>query len=235
MRQTRLIAAAVALSVAIGGLFLAIPRSISGIIAFESLPIMSRLRAGKLVSKERHDRLVRAQAQASAWSSGGRQRIDSAFVLIVGHYARARKNGAKISEQVDFKQAERLLKDGLALSPVSAEGWRWLAITRLSANDRPGAAAAIRMSLYAGPYERLLVVSRLRLLIRLWDQFPVSEREIIYRQIRFAWSVSQDGVVLLAAESQNNLWPFRLALARQPRDLMLFQRKLKKYLSKPAR
>ena len=58
---------------------------------------------------------------------------------------------------------------------------------------------------------------------------------MIYRQIRFAWVVSQDGVVALAAESQNNQWPFLLALARRPKDLMQFQRKLKKYLSKQAR
>lgn len=235
MRKTRLITAAVALSVAVGGLYLAIPRSISGVIAFESLPAMSRLRSGRLVSKERHARLVRNQAQASLWDASGQQRIDQAFVLIVGQFTRAREIGAKISEQVDFKQAEGLLKDGLALSPVSADGWRWLAIARLSAKDRAGAAAAVRMSLYAGPYERLLAVSRLRLLIRLWDQFPDSEREMIYRQIRFAWGVSQDGVVSLAAESQNNLWPFRLALARRPKDLLLFQRKLRKRLAKPVR
>ena len=235
MHNTRLITAAVALSVAVGGLYLAIPRSISGIIAFESLSTMSRLRAGRLVSKERHDRLVRAQAQASVWNTSGQQRIDSAFVLIVGQFTHAREIRANISEQVDFKQAEGLLKDGLALSPVSADGWRWLAIARLSAKDRLGAAAAVRMSLYAGPYEPLLAVSRLRLLIRLWDQFPASEREMIYRQIRFAWAHSQDGVVSLAAESQNNLWPFRLALARRPKDLLWFQRKLKKRLAKSAR
>ena len=235
MRNTRLITAAVALLVAVGGLYLAIPRSISGIIAFESLSTMSRLRAGRLVSKERHDRLVRAQAQASVWNTSGQQRIDSAFVLIVGQFTQSREIRANISEQVDFKQAEGLLKDGLALSPVSADGWRWLAIARLSAKDRLGAAAAVRMSLYSGPYEPLLAVSRLRLLIRLWDQFPASEREMIYRQIRFAWRVSQDGVVSLAAESQNNLWPFRLALARRPKDLLWFQRKLKKRLAKSAR
>ena len=252
MRQTRLITAAITLSVAVGGLYLAVPRSISSVIVFESLSTMSTLRAGRLVSKERHDRLVRVQARASAWNAGGQQRIDSAFVLIVWQFAYAREIGVKISDprvgsapagaippitnpKIDFKQAEELLKDGLARSPVSADGWRWLAIARLSAKDRPGAASAVRMSLYAGPYERFLAVSRLRLLIRLWDEFPASEREMIYRQIRFAWGVSQDGVVALAAESQNNLWPFRLALARRPKDLLVFQRKLKKQLSKPTR
>jgi hypothetical protein len=235
MRRTRLITAAVALSVALGGLYLAIPRGISGVIAFESLPAMSRLRAGRLLSNEQHDRLIRVQAQARAWNAGGRQRIDSAFVLIVRQFVKARETGAKTTEQVDFKQAEGLLEDGLARSPVSADGWRWLAVTRLSAKDRPGAASAIRMSLYAGPYERFLAVPRLRLLIQLWDQFPASEREMINRQIRFAWGVSQDGVVSLAAESRNNPWPFRLALAGRPSDLLLFQRKLKKRLAKPAR
>ncbi len=234
MRKTRMLTAGVALSVAVGGLYLAVPRSVAGVIAFESLFTISRLRAGRLVSKERHDRLVRAQAQASPWNAGGQHLIDSAFVLIVRQFTRAREAGSKISEQVDFKQAEGLLKDGLARSPVSADGWRWLAVTRLSTKDRAGAAAAVRMSLYTGPYERYLAVSRLRLLIRLWDQFPASEREMIYRQIRFAWGVSQDGVVSLAAESQNNLWLFRLALARRPKDLLLFQRKLKKRLAKPA-
>ncbi len=229
-----MLTAGITLSLAIGTLYLAVPRGISGIIAFEGLPAMSRLRAGRLVSKERLDRLVQVQAQARAWNAGGQQRIDSAFVLIVGQFTRARETGAKISGQVDFKQAKELLTDGLARSPVSADGWRWLALARLSAKDRPGAASAVRMSLYAGPYERYLAVSRLRLLIRLWDEFPASEREMIYRQIRFAWGVSQDGVVSLAAESQNNPWPFRLALANRPRDLLLFQRKLKKRLAKPA-
>lgn len=229
-----MLTAGIALSFAIGMLYLAVPRSISGIIAFEGLPAMSRLRAGRLVSTERLDRLVQLQAQARGWNAGGQQRIDSAFVLIVGQFARAREAGLKASRKSDFKSAEGLLKDGLARSPVSADGWRWLALARLSAKDRSGAASAVRMSLYAGPYERYLAVSRLRLLIRLWDEFPASEREMIYRQIRFAWGVSQDGVVSLAAESQNNLWPFRLALANRPRDLLLFQRKLKKRLAKPA-
>jgi hypothetical protein len=230
-----MITAAVALSVAVAALYLAVPRSVSGVIGFESLSTMSRLRAGRLVTKERHDRLVEAQTRASVWNASGQHRIDSAFALIVGQFVRTREAKSRKPEQVDFKQAEGLLKDGLALSPVSADGWRWLAVARLSAKDRPGAASAVRMSLYAGPYERLLAVARLRLLIRLWDEFPASEREMIYRQIRFAWGVSQDGVVSLAAESQNNLWPFRLALARRPKDLLAFQRKLKKRLSKPAR
>lgn len=233
-RTTSAVVAAITLGLSAASLYLSVPRSIAGAIEFGTRGSLSTLRRGKLIPVAAQDRLIDRQARAAGWINSGEQIIDSAFTIIVHRFARARRLGGKLPDEESFRPVERRLEAGLARSPISAAGWRWLAVARMTHKDSPGAATALRMSLYTGPHQRQLAASRLRLLMQTWDQFGNDERETIYRQIRFAWRVAPNAVLLLAMESRNP-WPFRLALATRPRDLRNFQRALKRAKAKAAR
>jgi len=215
-------------------LYLSVPRSIASALEFSTTPVISTLRQGRMTSLAAQDRLIVAKTRAAKWIDSGEQRLDSAFAIMVRRFSRAKKLDGKLSDKQSFQPVERRVEAGLALSPVNASGWRWLALARMTHKDAAGAAMALRMSLYTGPHQPLLAVSRLRLLMNTWDQFSKDERETIYRQIRFAWKHSQDGVTALALESQS-LWPYRLALAARPRDLRNFEHELKRAKAEAVR
>ncbi|MHA1570455.1 MAG: hypothetical protein ACTSWM_01440 [Alphaproteobacteria bacterium] len=225
--------AVVALGLSAASLYLSVPRSISGAIEFGTKGSLSALRRGKLIPVAAQDRLINRQARAAGWVDSGEQIIDTAFAVIVRRFARARALGGKLPDEESFRPVERRLEAGLARSPISAAGWRWLAVARMTHKDSAAAATALRMSLYTGPHQRQLAASRLWLLMKTWDQFAKDEREIIYRQIRFTWRVAPNAILLLAMESRNP-WPYRLALATRPRDLRKFQRALKRAKAKAA-
>lgn len=234
MRRTSVAVAALAIGLAGLTLYLSIPRSIAGALEFRTQAVLSSLRRGRLVSVAAQDRLIDAQTRAAKWNDSGERRLDSAFAIIVRRFSRAQRLGGNLPSEESFRPVERRLEAGLARSPISASGWRWLAVARMTHKDAAGAANALRMSLYAGPHQRFVVISRLRLLMQTWDQFPKTERETIYRQIRFAWRKARNGVIALAMESQS-LWPFRLALAARPRDLQAFERHLRRARAEAAR
>ena len=215
-------------------LYLSLPRSIAGALEFKTQGVLSSLRRGRVVPLAAQDRLISSQARAAKWIDSGEHRLDSAFAVIVRRFSRAQRSGGKLPSEESFRPVERRLEAGLARSPINASGWRWLALARMTHKDTAGAANALRMSLYTGPHQRFVVVSRLRLLMQTWDQFPKTEREVIYKQIRFAWRSAPNGVIALAMDSRS-LWPFRLALAARPRDLQAFERELRRAKAEAAR
>lgn len=226
MRRTSTVVAAGAICLAGLMLYLSVPRNVVGALELKTQAVLISLRGGRVVPLAAQDRLVNSQTRAAKWIDSGEHRLDSAFAIIVRRFSRAQRLGGNLPRAESFRPVERRLEAGLARSPISASGWRWLAVARMTHKDAAGAANALRMSLYTGPHQRFVVVSRLRLLMQTWDQFPKDEREIIYRQIRFAWKHAPEGVIALAMDSRS-LWPFRLALASRPLDLQTFERELR--------
>jgi hypothetical protein len=67
-----------------------------------------------------------------------------------------------------------------------------------------------------------MAAARLRTMFRLWPQFSDDERQLIYRQVRFAWAVAPDEVVEMAVDAVND-FPIRIALSLQPKELQRFE------------
>ncbi len=227
IRWPRAVAAAVALSVAALSLYGAVPRGMAGLLMFETYADYNRLREGEFIADERIGQMIEAQRRSLGWVASGDLSVDLAFARVVRQFRRQQDGAAAASTDARLLAVERTLEAGLKRSPVNPDGWRWLGLTRLARRDRPAAAAAIRMSIRTGPHVRFLAVPRLRLILRLWDLFAPDEREGLYRQIRFAWSISEDRLVALATEAKTP-WPFRVALAVRPLELRRFERKYKK-------
>jgi hypothetical protein len=140
--------------------------------------------------------------------------------------ARDAREGKTTTAKKTNAEAEKALVAGLSRMPVSAEGWFILAVVRRTTpGNEAKAARAIRMSVFTGPHVPVLAVTRLRTMFRLWPQFSDDERQLIYRQVRFAWAVAPDELVELAADAVND-FPIRIALALQPKELQKFEAKL---------
>ena len=124
--------------------------------------------------------------------------------------------------------ARKALIAGLSSAPVSADGWYWLAVAnQIGSESAAKSLSALRMSVYTGPHIPTLAVIRVRLMLRFWRQYKPDERQLVFSQIRYAWSVAPGGVIDLAIVARNQ-WPIRIALARDPKALQRFERGLTK-------
>jgi hypothetical protein len=209
------------LAVAAAMLWLAVPRAVAGVILLGIENTLVTARRGGTVDAAQVKRLLAAQRSALAWTDRGELWISNGYALLYSTL-RSTTNNTQVN-----READRVLRRGLARMPVNAEGWYWLAVVRNAEGAKPAAVtSALRMSIFTGPHVPVLAIVRLRLMLRLWAQYVGEERNIVYRQIRYAWSVSPDGVVDIALNSSND-WPIRIALALQPKDLERYETMLR--------
>jgi len=230
----RFLISAVCLVAAAAILWLAVPRAMASIILFNAESTLTSLRLGEAVPANARANLLAQQRSALAWSGGGAALIDYGYALMASQVRDARE-GKKPNPGKTNAEAEKALVAGLSQMPVSADGWFLLAvIRRLTPGNEVKAASAARMSVFTGPHVPVLAIVRLRLLFRLWPQFSTDERELVYRQIRFAWAVAPDDLVELAA-GVNSDWPIRIALSLQPKELQKFEAKLAEFKKEAAK
>jgi len=214
------------LSIALLMIWLALPRAVAGLILFDAESTLTSLRLGETVPATERASLLARQRSALAWSSAGGPLIGYSFAVMASQ-ARDSADGKKANLAESIAAAAAALRTGLSRMPVSAEGWLMLALLRRgAAGGAAKAISAVRMSVFTGPHVPVLAVVRLRLMFRLWPQFAKDERQLVYGQVRFAWSIAPDDVVEMAASSQNN-WPIRIALSLQPKELQRFEEKLR--------
>ncbi len=165
-----------------GLLALAGPRAVAALVSLPGGPVLARVQAMEPVRSEALDVLIGAEDAALAWVDSGRRRTDRALALLL----RARQQDAADNEFL----ADSLtgLKAGLARAPANAFAWTRLAYAETLLNGpSPAAAAALRMSLVAAPYEPRLLTVRLELCLRSWDYFAPADRVLVGAQIRTAW------------------------------------------------
>jgi len=206
----------------------------AGLILFNAESTLISLRLGDAVPAPKRASLLSRQRSALAWSRSGAPLIGYGFAVMASQALDAAEGKKKNSRAEANAAAEAALRAGLARMPVSAEGWFLLAVIwRGAENGAAKAVSAVRMSVFTGPHVPVLAVHRLQLMFRLWRQFDKDERQLVYRQVRFAWSVAPDDVVEMAASSQND-WPIRIALALQPKELQRFEEKLRAAKKKAA-
>lgn len=232
MRPRPFAAALGAILVAAGVLYLAAPRMIAAFIMLPADPTLATLRRGKPVSPARLDALIASRARALAWVSGdGQVRADLAFTRLERAVAGTRD---RVPASAALRRASLTLRQALRDKPINPDAWRWLAAARLAAGDPRNAVAALKMSLFTGPYVTYLAIPRLRLALLLWPRLDGEDRALVHRQIRYSWWLSPDRLVELAARA-DSLSPFRNALAKSPKDIADFETRVKAIKAKPDR
>ncbi len=208
--------------------YLALPRSIAAIYLFNGTSVLKQLRQGRPVRDARLPGLLRSLTSARRWTQNGELAIDAALVQIGLNAGRTSLTAAN---KAHFAIAHKNLIVGLSRSPMDGNAWRWLSILRLAqTGDKRKAIAALRQSYYTAPYVTYLASQRLPLALILWNQFTKDEHTMLYRQIRFVWSLSEYDVVVAAARSRNAI-PVMVALSERPADLLKFERQLKQFRS----
>lgn len=218
----RIVLSGVCLLVAAAMIWLAVPRAVAAVILFGAEGTLNSLRLGETVPAAARKSLLAKQRTALAWSRSGAPYVDYGFSVMAAQ-ARDVSEGKKTAAKQTIATAERALVTGLSRMPVSAEGWFMLAIARRATpGNEVKAASAIRMSVFTGPHVPVMATARLRTMFRLWPQFSDDERQLIYRQVRFAWAVAPDEVVEIAVDAVND-WPIRIALSLQPKELQRFE------------
>ena len=127
------------------------------------------------------------------------------------------------------------LENGLARTPIDPHAWTRLGYARSLLDAAPrDVVSPLMMSILVGPHDPKLVFIRLRLCLGVWDHLSDPERDVVYRQIRFAWKRSKRRLLELAEETMN-FKEIRVALLRNPDQLLRFERALRKRREQRAR
>lgn len=209
-------------------LVLSVPRTIGALSALPGDRILRQIQRGETVDAAALGTLISSRERASAWRRRGGDHADMALGNLVLATLNAERDGP---DPEPIRLAVRSLKASLALTPVNPHAWSRLAYAQIL-RDGPSAdvAASIRMSVYLGPHETDLVFSRLRLSFVAWSHLTEEDRELVARQIRFAWKISDEELALLAMAT-GRYKEIRLALLETPEILADFENVLRLVMS----
>jgi hypothetical protein len=201
---------------------LALPRLVSSVIMLPVEPIMDALQAGRPVSDEDLQRFASRSAAARRFSSAGRLATDLAAAKLA--QAERLPTRAQSERRELVEDAAALLEEGLAATPANSFAWARLAYAR-TVLEGPGAGAvdAWRMSVLTAPAETRLTVWRTRLGVALLAQFREGDRDLLDRQIRFAWRSDPERLAAFAKSGgPETIQLIRIALLDEPGALQKF-------------
>ncbi len=213
-------------------LYLSIPRGVAALIMLPADHVVSWVKQGRAADLRPEDleNLIESRQQASYWIEDGEVFANLAIAQLVaaGTDSTSEDDPQHVRGRL-LAEASAALQRGLAAAPVNPHAWAQLGYTKLLAGDDPvGAVPFLKMSIYTGPYEPRLVFPRVKLLLELWNLLSDAERDLVYPQIRFAWNVSRPKLVDLAMTmDKQRINVMRLALARTPKFLASFERRLR--------
>jgi hypothetical protein len=115
------------------------------------------------------------------------------------------------------------LTEGLSVAPANPFAWSRLAYAEaVLAGWSEAALSALRMAFITGPHEPRLLWPRLRLALSAWPHVDAADREMIFYQLRQAWSADPEALAALVSE-QNQADVARAALAGSSADLRAFE------------
>jgi len=211
--------AVVGLFVAAVILYLVIPRTIAAFILYPETATLRQIQKGNPVDAFGMGGLVRSRRAAMAWVDDGRIATDLALAELL--MAEAKGDGSRRDPAL-VAAAITAASEGLARAPLNPHAWARLAYARsLRDGLSRGVATDLKMSIFTGPHEPRLVFSRLALSLRDWRNFSPADRDLLLRQVRFAWDVSPDKLIKVTQET-GAIGIVLIALARDPEDLKKF-------------
>ena len=157
---------------------------------------------------------------AADWVGDGQVLTDEALALLLA--------GADDGNDGAVRdRAIALLEAGLARKPVAPHAWARLALARLRrSGPGPASLAAVRQSIYTGPYVGELALLRIALLMR-HQGLDTQTRAMLGQQIRLAWLAAPKRLIALAKQAGAPL-VFNKALARDPEALVRFEAGLRR-------
>ncbi len=214
---------AVSLLLAAVLLYLAVPRTIAAFLERPEDSTLLMLQFGGPVSVAELERLIASQERALEWHESGRLYTDLGLAKLVLATELAGDDDIDPGRMVEVI---RLLRTGLTKAPARPHAWTRLASAELiTRGPSPEVAVALEMALLTAPYDPRLLFARLELCLIAWSELSPTTRDLVYRQVRFAWNRSRDRLVELAVIS-NADDIVRIALSGSPDDLAEFEERL---------
>ena len=204
-------------------LSLGLPRTIASVITVPGNAVLKSIQSLEPVSRQDLDLLIASQRRSLAWGESGRKWTDLGLAqLLLAAEAGDDGREDRISE------AMTSLKRGLALAPANGFAWTRLAYGEtLASGPSAAVAAALKMALLTAPFEPRLLFMRLELSFRAWPYFEPDDRDLVFRQVRFAWRDDPERLIDLARRSGRiNL--VRAALLRTPEALSRLEERLRR-------
>ncbi len=212
---------ALAITAGLALLYLAVPRTVSGIITAGSFRTLQDIEMGGAINEEALVALVESRRQAAGWVESGRHWSD----LALAEFMLADKDGTG-GDRDRILLASDSLAFALALSPADPHAWTRRAYAEMLLNGPSGvAASALVMSVLTARYEPDLMFVRLELCLLSWSHFSVGDRSFVLDQIRLAWRQSPDRLLNLAANT-GRLDVVRDAFAGYTGELASMERRL---------
>ncbi len=205
-----------------------IPRTIAAFIMLPGGPVLREIQNLRPVEREKLDVLIVAQGRGLFFDESGRKWTDLGLAQLL----LAREEGMQggIGKEM-VSEAIASLRTGLALAPANPFAWTRLAYARsLITGPSPSAASALRMAMLTARYEPRLLFFRLELCLQSWSYFRPDDRELVYRQVHFAWRKNPKRLVDLAVRT-GRVNVVRAALLRSRKDISAFEKRFRERTS----
>ena len=222
--------ATLALALVAGAVLLVagIPRTIAAFTLLPGYPVLWEIQHLRPVARDSLDVLIAALGRGLFFGETGRKWTDLGLAQLL----LAREEGVQggIGKELG-SQAVASLKTGLALAPANPFAWTRLAYAQtLMTGPSPSVASALRMAMLTARYEPRLLFIRLELSLRSWSYFRPEDRELVYQQVRFAWSRNPKRLVEMAVGT-GRVNVIRAALLRSRKDISAFEKRLREHTS----
>jgi hypothetical protein len=174
---------------AVGLLWLAIPRTLAGLAGLEGDTIVRGLRLdGSAGDSESLAVAVASLEARTFWHETGLTAIDHG--LLLARQSRQAQNPAEQRQLLDAAAAD--VEQGLRQAPGNPSAWTQLARIRALRGDKQGAASALRLSMLTGAVTPSIMPSRLALGLYLLDVLDMETRDMLAGQVRLTWSINPD-------------------------------------------
>ncbi len=205
-----------------------VARTISAFSMLPGTPVLKNIQSLNSVQADGLELLIASRKRGLRWSDSGRAWTDLGLAQLL----------LATTEGIDGERRRSLVNEaivslnaGLALAPANPFAWTRLAYAEsLAKGPSPQVVSALRMALFTAQYEPRLLFVRLELCFQVWSQFDAGDRDLIFKQVRFAWRIQPKRLVELALRiGKVNL--VRASLLSSREDLSEFEKVLREQRS----
>lgn len=212
-------AVALCLVAGVSLLFFGVPATVGAFLGISAERVMGKIQDGRPVSLEELSQTISSQRQSLDWDETGRKWTDLALAQFL--LAEKVEDDIETSQNL-IAEGRTSLRNGLALAPANPFAWTRLAYVEfLRSGPSASVVPPLRMAISTARYEPRLLFPRLELCFSVWSHLEPKDRDVVIRQVLFAWRYDADGLVILAREYRQ-LELVRSILSQTPEEVARF-------------
>lgn len=223
--SSRLITGLATAVVALGALYLGVPRAASGLAGLPGDHVISLLRYDQPVSSRHIATLAESRERGLAWIEDRKAWAELGLARLLAIEAGSPDDDAR---KAAAKRAVEAIENGLALAPNDGYAWARLAIARyLADNPAQSVADAVAQSYLIAEFDRRLVFERLDVALAVWELLPADVRAKAQRQALYAYKIAPKRLAVLAHTPERRV-RIIAGLAESPERMANFEAHLRR-------